>query len=100
MVDLCCSQVRISPIRTGWPERTLHSSMPGLDLLIAMFSAASAASRQRFTRPPPFCFGRVMVRSIPSDLALVSAREWEARFKDYANSPETAVREKTQAFER
>lgn len=38
--------------------------------------------------------------SIPADLAFVSAREWEAQFKDFANSPETPAREKTQAFER
>lgn len=37
---------------------------------------------------------------IPVDLASTSAREWEAHFKDFANTPGRPSREKTQAFER
>ena len=38
--------------------------------------------------------------SIPKELASISAREWDAHFKDYANNSKAPAREKTQAFER
>ncbi|MHC2841728.1 class I SAM-dependent methyltransferase [Bradyrhizobium diazoefficiens] len=37
---------------------------------------------------------------IPSDLASISAREWDLHFKDFANTTDRPAREKTQAFER
>jgi hypothetical protein len=37
---------------------------------------------------------------LPDDLAALGARQWESHFKDFANSPGTPLREKTQAFER
>jgi len=38
--------------------------------------------------------------TIPMDLASISAREWDAHFKNFANEPTRSAREKTQAFER
>jgi 2-polyprenyl-3-methyl-5-hydroxy-6-metoxy-1,4-benzoquinol methylase len=55
----------------------------------AQFQAATAVLLRKGETTP-----------IPTDLATVSAREWDTHFKDFANSPGRSMREKTQAFER
>jgi SAM-dependent methyltransferase len=55
----------------------------------ATFQAATAILLRKGDRTP-----------IARDLASISAREWDAHFKDYANNSKTPAHEKTQAFER